>query len=1374
MLPVQDVFPRFVPDQLLTSDDLNHFFGYLDEQNRMTRTNLLGIGIVCGLNLKINAAKTEVTVTKGCGVTSEGYLVSVDTQSYTKYKEYKVDTPRVYSSFYKTDGGGNTIPMQVWELKKAATEGDTIDIDESFLKEKVILIFVELKEEDNKNCDPSSCDDKGINVTVSFLPMAVDKADAMLLIGSTAGSWGINTYTALPEVRMRRWDVPNSKPVNTKDILKAYLDILNKNFLTAAEETFKKIYIQFGSLFQTDFPVNPFNGFADKFGFLHDGTIQPNQLLHLQYYYDLFSDLQQAYQELRVTGTKLVSMCCPDSSLFPRHLLLGEALAAPSTGLLSFRHYFIYSPLFDHQNSIVEIRSLFRRLVLLSERFFLPAVDGVNEKEDKFIRITPSMLWDIPLSKKAIPYYYHVNAGAHPLYLSWDYRRTLLNDATNILSYQAKNYHSGPVSGFVLSPLHYELEPYNFLRIEGIAGKSYTHVLRQVKRQIQVNRLPVDIIALSTAEAAKWSNERLQKAVMTKEAGDMLCYFQDIESMYDSMRKEILCTLCKELHYYYDFRMPGLERYFTNIKTADQPSQVDLFDVCAKGYKVKNQTLGALIEHLHQLGLTDETLNLMNFFEAFGLNLTDANNDNLPDELKDQQSTILLILLNFFKIPLGIIRLASLLTEDLSDFDVKAYCDASEKVAGYAQTIKSLFGMFTGAPNADNFSIKEDVVEEKENTTAASEKIEIKKKSTASSYSAARIANALSASNNGVLLIMVVLLMVEDFLDHLDVLIYSCKCSALLSLKKDYMQRYYQVARLRQFGYFTRMHPGIQHKAGVPMGGTFIIVYHSERQAGSVVIRDRANEIIRDANRLGLKEKIVAGESKNIIIKNKPTLAAGRVEDEKGELIPGVTVSIDETNQATITDMDGNFRITSQVVPFTLKVQVPGYETYLETFTEVNDGILIRLRVKQADPLEIFTEGTVFADFYLPYRCCSDCPPVQFIINEKEPPTPVNQGPKADAGADIEITLPENKVKLNGTASTDPDGVITFYQWIKLAGKGNPSIITPTSSTTEVIDLEEDTYVFQLSVTDDKSAIGVDTVNVKVLPAPPPANKPPLADAGEDQSVTISANGTATVLLDGGNSRDEDGQVVAFAWKQLSGVAMQLDFPNAPQTTARFSKPGEYEIELTVKDNLGLQDTDTVKIVVREPDNLPPTANAGPDREIQFASTNNSVTLDGSQSSDPEGQPLTYSWKLVDGPNTPGIKSPDAAQTSVTGLVPGRYEFSLVVKDTKGLSHEDFVTITVRAPENQAPIANAGPDQSIFTTGTILDGSQSLDPEGKPLKYEWKFISGANQVQIEKPDQEKTQIFGFRRGPYVFELTVIDDKGKKANDTVQINATIIG
>ena len=54
MIPSKLLYPDFVPDQLLTSEDLNSLFGYLDEQGRLTRTNLIGVGIVCGLEIVIN------------------------------------------------------------------------------------------------------------------------------------------------------------------------------------------------------------------------------------------------------------------------------------------------------------------------------------------------------------------------------------------------------------------------------------------------------------------------------------------------------------------------------------------------------------------------------------------------------------------------------------------------------------------------------------------------------------------------------------------------------------------------------------------------------------------------------------------------------------------------------------------------------------------------------------------------------------------------------------------------------------------------------------------------------------------------------------------------------------------------------------------------------------------------------------------------------------------------------------------------------------------------------------------------------------------------------------------------------------------------
>ena len=85
MLPSNpSVYPEFVADQILTAHDLNESFNYLDEQERLTRIKLLGMGIVCGLQIKTNTAGTEITISKGVGVTSYGYLISMDTKKYTK------------------------------------------------------------------------------------------------------------------------------------------------------------------------------------------------------------------------------------------------------------------------------------------------------------------------------------------------------------------------------------------------------------------------------------------------------------------------------------------------------------------------------------------------------------------------------------------------------------------------------------------------------------------------------------------------------------------------------------------------------------------------------------------------------------------------------------------------------------------------------------------------------------------------------------------------------------------------------------------------------------------------------------------------------------------------------------------------------------------------------------------------------------------------------------------------------------------------------------------------------------------------------------------------------------------------------------------
>src|SRR6478672_6394130 len=119
MLPEQPIsFPEFVADQLLTAKNLNDLFHYLDVQERGTRINLIGIGIVCGLELKVNSVGTEVTITKGCGITSQGYLVRWDETKFQNYKAYDAAKELVYPPFYSA----GKQKFDIDELKSNASE----------------------------------------------------------------------------------------------------------------------------------------------------------------------------------------------------------------------------------------------------------------------------------------------------------------------------------------------------------------------------------------------------------------------------------------------------------------------------------------------------------------------------------------------------------------------------------------------------------------------------------------------------------------------------------------------------------------------------------------------------------------------------------------------------------------------------------------------------------------------------------------------------------------------------------------------------------------------------------------------------------------------------------------------------------------------------------------------------------------------------------------------------------------------------------------------------------------------------------------------------------------------------------------------------
>ncbi len=180
-----------------------------------------------------------------------------------------------------------------------------------------------------------------------------------------------------------------------------------------------------------------------------------------------------------------------------------------------------------------------------------------------------------------------------------------------------------------------------------------------------------------------------------------------------------------------------------------------------------------------------------------------------------------------------------------------------------------------------------------------------------------------------------------------------------------------------------------------------------------------------------------------------------------------------------------------------------------------------------------------------------------------------NQPPTANAGTDQSIILPASSVTLSGSG-TDPDGTIASYAWTRISGPNTPTIVSPSSASTNVTGLIAGTYVFRLTVTDNLGATGFDEITITV-------NTPPTANAGADQSITLPAS---SVTLSGSGT-DPDGTIASYAWTRISG-------PNTPTIVSPSSASinvtgliaGTYVFRLTVTDNLGATGFDEITVTV--------------------------------------------------------------------------------------------------------------------------------------------------------------------------------------------------
>ncbi|HVR73487.1 MAG TPA: PKD domain-containing protein, partial [Planctomycetota bacterium] len=349
------------------------------------------------------------------------------------------------------------------------------------------------------------------------------------------------------------------------------------------------------------------------------------------------------------------------------------------------------------------------------------------------------------------------------------------------------------------------------------------------------------------------------------------------------------------------------------------------------------------------------------------------------------------------------------------------------------------------------------------------------------------------------------------------------------------------------------------------------------------------------------------------------------------------------------------------------------------------------------------------------------------------PPAPLPNGaPVARAGADLEVTE-GTLFSLDGSTSSDPDGDPLRFAWLR-TGTGNPGdfFVDPAEQTKAKPQLQAPslgaeitpmTLTFEVQVDDfraNPAFPSADTVTVTVVPGAD--LNPPVARAGADRTVDEGAS----VQLDGTASTDPDGDPLSFRWAvvavqppvvQPSAVVLAGSDTALPTfTTPRFANQGgiDLSIKLTVTTPRGGRSEDTVVVHVRDSINEAPTAvSSGPATADEGAN----FQLDGSASSDPNEDPLTFVWKLTSTlsfigfiTETVNIQGAATATPTVTAQIFSErdLEFLLTVRDAGGL--EATSTVKVRIKPVPMRVLSVSPMQGSPGTRLTITGVNLFEP----------------------------------------------------------------
>ncbi|AHW62209.1 hypothetical protein SAMN05444285_101175 [Draconibacterium orientale] len=471
-------YHTFIENQVLTAEQLNEFVNYLDDQNRLSKVFLHGVGIVCGFPVKMSQPAENgplnsdndntVEIGQGVGLTTDGDLLQLKKASqiidgsvtYTHYKKF-TDEVAEYEPFRE-----DSEVIDMWEIFPESGDNRT-KLNNLKLDDKIALLYIESYEDGGNLCTSIDCDNQGIKQVQNLRVLLVtEKGAEQIIKNDSVFTWHNvpELYTQLPEIKLPRISLLNVDSLAA--FRQSFLAAFSQTVITNLKDGYEAILDLFG--------LPSVSTKIDELLKLNLSAI--NSMVDFQYRYDLLADLIDTYNEIKKLLLHINVECSPAIDSFPKHLLLGRL--QETEPYKTFRHRVYKSPLSaTEQFNRSKIKSLILRAQHLLNNYNVTLNESVQE-----IRITPSQL-NGELGCKAIPFYYNLDAG---FLETWSFEKTTNLKQNYNLSYSTDVLANVPE---VQSPLQFSTDEFNFYRIEGHLGLDAEACENEIDNLLRTNGL---------------------------------------------------------------------------------------------------------------------------------------------------------------------------------------------------------------------------------------------------------------------------------------------------------------------------------------------------------------------------------------------------------------------------------------------------------------------------------------------------------------------------------------------------------------------------------------------------------------------------------------------------------------------------------------------------------------------------------------------------------------------------------------------------------------------------------------------------------------------------------------------------------------------